>query len=43
MTNGTGKHPHPETKAATTKPESPASRKLAAAGSPRSGKKPGKG
>lgn len=42
MTNGTGKHPHPETKK-TSKPESPASRKLSAAGSTKSGKKPMKG
>jgi hypothetical protein len=39
MTNGTGKHPHPETKKAS-KPESPASRKLAAAGGTRGSKKP---
>lgn len=36
MTNGTGKHGHTETKK-VSKPESPASKKLAAAGGTRSG------
>lgn len=39
MTNGTGKHGHTETKKAS-KPESPTAKKLAAAGTTRSGKKP---